>query len=121
MSSRPPCVFTSRAWAVSVTVWPVASCHLACTGTITGNRLLRRSSPLDGGVEVMSSSTRKIPRDEGSVSPVLGQAQKGGACSIYQRSNLVEATVGPMTEHCGLAALEAKGNRVAACANPVCY
>src|SRR6202171_3478624 len=69
MSRRPPCVFTSRACAVSTTTRPVASCHLACTGTITGKRLLRRWSFFNGGVGEMSSSKRGSS-SESRVAPV---------------------------------------------------
>src|SRR6266849_1789030 len=71
ISSKPPCAFTSRAWAFSTTVRPVASCHFACTGTMTGKRLPRRCSVLGGGgdVGVMSSSTRRVPQRQ-SLAPV---------------------------------------------------
>src|SRR5260221_14110133 len=63
MSRRPPWVLTSRACAVSTTMRPVASCHLACTGTMTGKRLPRRWSifVVDGG---LTSSSMRVPLQE---------------------------------------------------------
>jgi len=61
MSRRPPWVFTSRACAFSMTIRPPASCHLACTGTITGNRLPRRWSVFGLGGAETSSSTKGVP------------------------------------------------------------
>src|SRR5260370_638840 len=74
MSSSPPCMFTSRACAFSMMMRPLASCHLACTGTITGKRLPRRCSVFFGG-GVTSSSTRAVPQPKGTRLPLLEDAQ----------------------------------------------
>src|SRR6266446_5201000 len=75
MSSSPPCMFTSRACAFSMMMRPLVSCHLACTGTITGKRLPRRCSVFFGG-GVTSSSTRAVPQQKGTRVPFLGRAPK---------------------------------------------
>ena len=59
-----------------MTMRPLASCHLACTGTITGKRLLRRWSFFGGGGEGMVSSTRRFLREKSSASSILGRESK---------------------------------------------
>src|ERR1700682_970468 len=83
MSSRPPCTFTSRAWAFSMTIRPLASCHLACTGTITGKRLPRRWSVLGGGGGVIRSSMEGTPEEQRSASSVLVQRENLKSCSTH--------------------------------------
>src|SRR5947209_7285966 len=63
MSSRPPWLLTSRACAFSTMLRPLASCHLACTGTMTGKRLLRRRSFVRGGA--VSRSPMDNPHQRG--------------------------------------------------------
>src|ERR1700730_7863616 len=64
-----------------MTIRPLASCHLACTGTTTGKRLPRRCSVFGGG-GVISSSTREFLSEKRSARSIWRSAKNGARARL---------------------------------------